>query len=170
MFNELYWPNKEEWYGDACSTNEGEKHVGFCWENLRERKYLQDLGLDGRMILNSESRNWFRTWIALIWLRIGTGGMLLWERRWTFRFHKMRANSWLAAKLLCFQQFLRCVEFFKVENTEPDAPLATRSTALCSPGAAGLWNSRQVSGQIRSPTWHLRPQILTSHPLVVLHL
>jgi hypothetical protein len=31
-----------------------------------------------------------------IWLRIGTGGGLLWMRWWTFRFHKMRGISWVA--------------------------------------------------------------------------
>ena len=98
-------------------------------------------------------------WTALIWLSIGTGGMLSWRRRWTFRFHKLRANSWLAEELLAFQEFLCCMELFKVQNTEPDALLATRSTALCSAADAGLWNCRQVLGQIRNPTWHLRPQM-----------
>jgi len=46
----------------------------------------------------------------------------------------MLANCWLAEKLLAFQQFLCCMELIKVQNTEPDALLATRSTALCSAG------------------------------------
>jgi len=42
--------------GNVCSTNEGEEHVGFCWENPRERNDLEDLGMDGRIIFNSNSR------------------------------------------------------------------------------------------------------------------
>jgi len=42
--------------GDACSTNEGEVHIGFCWGNSRERNDLEDLVMDGRIILNSNCR------------------------------------------------------------------------------------------------------------------
>ena len=63
--------------GDACSTNEGKIHSGYCWGNTSERNDLEDPGTDGRIILNLNSRNRFVTWTALILLRIGTGGMLL---------------------------------------------------------------------------------------------
>ena len=43
---------KKNYMGDTCSTNEGEVHVGFCWGNPRERNNLEDLGMDGRIILN----------------------------------------------------------------------------------------------------------------------
>ena len=42
--------------GDACSTNGGAVHIGFCWGNPRERNDLEDLVMDGRIILNSDSR------------------------------------------------------------------------------------------------------------------
>ena len=42
--------------GDTCSMNEGEVHIGFCWGNQRERNDLEDLGMDGRIILNLNSR------------------------------------------------------------------------------------------------------------------
>ena len=29
----------------------GEVHTGLCWGNLRERDYLEDPGIDGRIIL-----------------------------------------------------------------------------------------------------------------------
>jgi hypothetical protein len=29
----------------------GEVHIGFCWGNLRESIYLEDLGVDERIIL-----------------------------------------------------------------------------------------------------------------------
>jgi hypothetical protein len=35
-------------------------------------------------------------WTGSMWLRIGTGGELLWIRLWTFGFHKMRKISWVA--------------------------------------------------------------------------
>ena len=38
-----------------------------------------------------------------IWLRIGTGGGLLWMQWWNFRFHEMRGISWLAEDLLASQ-------------------------------------------------------------------
>jgi hypothetical protein len=35
-------------------------------------------------------------WTGSIWLRIGTGGGLLWMWWWTFGFHKMRGIYWVA--------------------------------------------------------------------------
>jgi hypothetical protein len=34
--------------------------------------------------------------MRFIWLRIGTGGRLMWTQEWTSRFHKMWRISWLA--------------------------------------------------------------------------
>ena len=44
--------------------------TGFWWGNPRERDHLEDIGVDGRIILNGSS-------IRGMWLRIGTGGGLL---------------------------------------------------------------------------------------------
>jgi hypothetical protein len=46
----------------------------------------------------------------LSWLRIGTGGGLLWMRQWTSEFHKMRGISWLAEKLLASQEGICSME------------------------------------------------------------
>jgi len=43
-------------------------------------------------------------WNGSIWLRIGTGGGLLWMRSWTFGFHKIRGISWEAEKFLAFRK------------------------------------------------------------------
>jgi hypothetical protein len=65
--------------GGVCSTyggeeRRGEVHTGCCWGNLRERHYLEDLGLDRRIILRWIFRKCEGgAWIGLIWLRIGTG-------------------------------------------------------------------------------------------------
>jgi hypothetical protein len=37
--------------GGACSTHGGEVHTGSWWGNLKERDYLKDSGVDGRIIL-----------------------------------------------------------------------------------------------------------------------
>lgn len=33
-----------------------EVHTGFCWGDLKEREYLEDLGVDGRTILKRISK------------------------------------------------------------------------------------------------------------------
>ena len=50
-------------------------YTGFWWGNLSEREHLEDLGVDGRIILR-----WiFSKWEGVVgtgwsWLRIGKGG------------------------------------------------------------------------------------------------
>ena len=56
----------------------GGLHAGFWWGDSREREHLEDLGVDGNIILNGSSRYGFgEAWPGLMWLRIGTGGGLL---------------------------------------------------------------------------------------------
>jgi hypothetical protein len=43
-------------------------------------------------------------WSGFTWLRIRTGGGLLWMRQWNFGFHKMRRISCLAEELLAFSR------------------------------------------------------------------
>jgi len=53
-------------------------YTGFWWGELKGKKHLEDLGVDGRMILRWIFRKWdVWAWTGLIWLRIGTGGELL---------------------------------------------------------------------------------------------
>ena len=43
--------------------------TGFCWGNLKENDLLEDLGIDGRIILKCiVKKSVARTWTRLIWL------------------------------------------------------------------------------------------------------
>jgi hypothetical protein len=53
----------------------GEEHTGFWWGDQSERDHLEDVGLDGRIILKWAFKKWDgEACTGLIWLRIGTGG------------------------------------------------------------------------------------------------
>ena len=53
-------------------------HIVFWWGDPRENDHLEDLGMDGRIILKCIFKEWnWKAWTGLIWLRIGTGGRLL---------------------------------------------------------------------------------------------
>jgi len=63
--------------GGTCSTCgvRGEVYTRFWWENLKERDYLEDPDVDGRIILSWIFRKWeLRMWTGSICLSIGTGG------------------------------------------------------------------------------------------------
>jgi len=52
-----------------------EVYTEVWWRNLRKRDFLEDPGVDGRIILRRIFRKWdVGVWTGLIWLRIGTGG------------------------------------------------------------------------------------------------
>jgi hypothetical protein len=47
-------------------------HTGFWWGDPREGDHLEDLGIDGRIILKWIFNKWdWESWIGLIRLRIG---------------------------------------------------------------------------------------------------
>jgi hypothetical protein len=53
----------------------GDAFIVFWWENLKERDYLRDPGVDGKIILRWIFRKWdVGIWTGSSWLRIGTGG------------------------------------------------------------------------------------------------
>jgi hypothetical protein len=53
----------------------GEMYTGFRWGNMKERDHLEDVGIDGRIILRRIFMKWdVGLWTGLIWVRTGTGG------------------------------------------------------------------------------------------------
>jgi len=45
----------------------------FPWTELRQREHLEDLGVNGKIILKYTFKKWDReAWIGLLWLRVGT--------------------------------------------------------------------------------------------------
>jgi hypothetical protein len=57
------------------STFYGEMYTVFWWGNPRERDQLEDLGVDGRILLRLIFRKCdVAVWNGSIWLRIGTRG------------------------------------------------------------------------------------------------
>ena len=66
---------RTRWAGHVARVGRGEAYTGIWWRNLRERDYLEDPGVDGRIILRWKFRKWnVGLWIGSIWLRIGTLG------------------------------------------------------------------------------------------------
>jgi hypothetical protein len=56
----------------------GDMHTAFWLGNLRERDQLEDIGADGRIILQWIFKKWDgEAWTGFIWLRIRTGGGFL---------------------------------------------------------------------------------------------
>jgi len=53
----------------------GEVHRGLWWGDLRKRNHLEDIGVDGRIVLKSILNTWDgEEWTGLMWLRTTTGG------------------------------------------------------------------------------------------------
>jgi len=63
------------WAGHVTRRGRGEGCTGFWWRNLEERDYLEDPGIDRRIILRWLFRKWdVEVWARSSWLMIGTGG------------------------------------------------------------------------------------------------
>jgi len=54
----------------------GQVHAGFCLVKLMEGEYMEDLGVDGKIILNWVIEKWVRARTGFFWLSVRTGGGL----------------------------------------------------------------------------------------------
>jgi hypothetical protein len=61
------------WEVHVARMGREEEYTGFWWRNLNERDHLEDLGVEGRIILRWIFRKW-DVWACTGsgWLRIGT--------------------------------------------------------------------------------------------------
>jgi hypothetical protein len=50
--------NRNNKMGEACSMYGRELCRGFSWGDLKERGHLENLGIDGRIILNLKFKKW----------------------------------------------------------------------------------------------------------------
>jgi hypothetical protein len=63
------------WTRHVIPTEEIKMHTKFWLENMKERDHLEDLLVDGSIILKSIlNKQGVRVWTGLIWFRIGTDG------------------------------------------------------------------------------------------------
>ena len=88
----------------------GEVDAVFWWRSLKESELLEDLEVDGRIILKWILKKWDETLTGLIWFSIGRGRSFLWMPRQTSVFHKSRGILRLAEDLLATQEWLCSME------------------------------------------------------------
>jgi len=89
-----------------------EVHRGFLWETPIKIYYLEDQGIDGRIILKRILKSGLgrMDWIAV------AGGRHLWMRQWTIGFNKVRGISWLAEELSATQEGLCSMQLAVTET------------------------------------------------------
>ena len=49
-----------KWAGHVARVGERKGYTGFWWRYLMERDHLEDLGIDGKIILKFVFRKWVR--------------------------------------------------------------------------------------------------------------
>jgi hypothetical protein len=58
------------WERNVAIWGRGKMYTGFWWGNVKEREFLEDPSIDGKVILRWICRKWDEgAWTGLIWLR-----------------------------------------------------------------------------------------------------
>ena len=71
----LFKSTSMRWAEHVARMERGEAYTGFWWGNLKVKNYLEDPGVDGRIIFRRILRKWnVGAQTGSSWLRIGTGG------------------------------------------------------------------------------------------------
>jgi len=68
---------KMRWEGHVACMGTGEERTGFWWGDLTERDHLEDLCVDGKMILKLKlvsKKCDADEWTGMIWIRMGRCG------------------------------------------------------------------------------------------------
>lgn len=78
-------------------------HSGFRWRNLRERGYLEDLGVDGNTWILGKEDVW--AWNICIRVESGRSGRLFGILKWSYGCNKLREISWLFQENFTSQKF-----------------------------------------------------------------
>jgi hypothetical protein len=90
-------------------VNKIQKRRNLCRLDYCFQKEDQDVG--GRIIIGWILERWDGVmWTGLVWLRVRTGGEILWIRYWTFGFHKMLGNYRVAEHLVASRVVLSSIE------------------------------------------------------------
>jgi hypothetical protein len=88
----IMW-RRMRWAGHVARMGRRWTLIGYLWESQRERENYEDQDVGWLIILGWILERWDGVmWTGLVWLRLGTGGELLWIRYWTFGFHEMLGN------------------------------------------------------------------------------
>jgi hypothetical protein len=111
---------------------------------------LREVGWDGR--------------IGSMWLRIGTGGGLMWTRWWTSGFHKMLGSSRVAAQLATSQKGLSSMSEWATQLSQDGAVGIATAYGLddCGVGVRVPLYSRHFSSSRRPERMWVPPNLLAN--------
>jgi hypothetical protein len=93
------------------------------WAQPKNRKWTRDL-VHGMLGASTSQGSWeecLGVWTGFDWLRIESGGGLLWVRWWTFRFFPMELVSQLCMDVFCIRWVSHIVVLALLSLSKPPA-------------------------------------------------
>jgi hypothetical protein len=103
---------REIWgsHGDDRPDDGGSKHLGNVGTLLPDYMARQPRRQPSSLLKRIFRKPSWRVWIWFMWLRIRTGGGLLWTGWWTLGGRKRRVISWLAERTISFSRMTMSLE------------------------------------------------------------